>query len=545
MKTHRAHRRKLRFAPIKDAASEVPVKIERAPERPIKRRKRQPRPRRVSPAPTRHENGLPAATWSNIQEQFAAAKSLGEITRIVLQFLTEHEHLQGTSPVFPIFVPSSEIYTMKGRTCTFRPGDVCPDDRYVVPRKRRIYDVLHVLEGIKVIKRVRYDERRRTNGGYFLYYGRTTVVQHLAEMKSNSAQVMTNFRKSRLSKRISLVEEDSALIRVFEDQAAAGKWPCLVNMTVCFLGLLFQQDYQTEVRLPTLSARLGEAKQFIGTLLPSSSVEAPYRDVHRRVYDVVSVLVSCNLIATSSVRSSEPMDKGLRKYVRFNYDIFTDPRILFGAPDSVEQWNDDANDESMFGDMVASLCDLKSPKLEVLGTHLVSPPLTYWQHLLGEAASVNSPVFSPVAIHPADTSSKTGLKRLTYNDLPCNSGSPETGVRCREPEKPARHIQDFFSPLIRLPTKKSDWYDESLKHLGLYDALPAEDKIDWELNNQLKENYREMWGCQYPGTPSAYTPMKAQAHPYSVGRMETKVADLKYREILDDDIDGITTNFFC
>ncbi|KAG6977569.1 hypothetical protein JG688_00000167 [Phytophthora aleatoria] len=455
MKIQRTHRRKLRFASAKDVAPVVTVMVERAPERPLKRRKRQPRPRRVSPAPTRLESGLPAATWSNIQEHFAAAKSLGEMyvfkrlpyEEITADFFSEHEHLQGCSsgPVFPIFVPSSEIYKMKGRTCMLTGWWVSVlIDRYIVPRKRRIYDVLHVLEGIGVIKRVRYDERRRTNGGYFLYYGKAAVVQHLAEMKSNSAQVMVDFRKSRRSKRTSTVEEDSALVRVFEDQAAAGKWPCLVTMTVCFLGLLFQQDYQTEVGLPTLSARLGEAKKFIGTLLPSSSTEAPYRDVHRRVYDVVSVLVSCNMIATSPVPSSVPMEKGLRKYVRFNYDIFTDPRILFATPDSVEQWNDDTSSESM------------------------------------------------------------------------------------------------------VPMEKNDWCDESLKQLGLYDALPAEDKIDWELNKKLQENYREMWGCLYPGAASAYALVEAQPHQCWVGKVEMTSGDLECHERLDeDDMVGNTANFFC
>ncbi|KAG2763284.1 hypothetical protein PC129_g292 [Phytophthora cactorum] len=528
MKIQRTHRRKLRFASAKDVAPVVTVKVERAPERPLKRRKRQPRPRRVSPAPTRLESGLPAATWSNIQEHFAAAKSLGEITRIVLQFFSEHEHLQGCSsgPVFPIFVPSSEIYKMK------------------VPRKRRIYDVLHVLEGIGVIKRVRYDERRRTNGGYFLYYGKAAVVQHLAEMKSNSAQVMVDFRKSRRSKRTSTVEEDSALVRVFEDQAAAGKWPCLVTMTVCFLGLLFQQDYQTEVGLPTLSARLGEAKKFIGTLLPSSSTEAPYRDVHRRVYDVVSVLVSCNMIATSPVPSSVPMEKGLRKYVRFNYDIFTDPRILFATPDSVEQWNDDTGSESMFGDMVTSLRDLKSPKPEVLEYHLVSPPLTYWQSLHDGTSSI---VFSPV-MAASDASTKTSWELLPYSggketDLQCGSSSPGNVVRCQLEE---RRVQDIFSPFGRVPIEKNDWCDESLKQLGLYDALPAEDKIDWELNKKLQENYREMWGCQYPGAASAYAPVEAQPHQCWVGKVEMESGDLECHERLDeDDMVGNTANFFC
>ncbi|KAG7381163.1 hypothetical protein PHYPSEUDO_006339 [Phytophthora pseudosyringae] len=464
MKTQRAHRRKLRFTSTKDAAPAVTVKVERAPQRPIKRRKRQPRPRHDSPAPTRHRDGLPAATWSNIQEQFAAAKSLGEITWSVLQLFKEHEDLQGSAsnPVFPIFVPSSEIYKMK------------------VPRKRRIYDVLHVLEGIGVIKRVRCGgETRRTKGGYFLYYGRAAVVQHLVEMKSNSAQVMGSYRLSRRSKRASVVEEDSALVRVFEDQAAREKWPCLVTMTVCFLSLLFQQDYQVGVGLPAISGRLVEAKKLIGALRPSSSTESLYSDVHRRLYDVVSVLESCNMLDTSLETSSESIDKGLRKYVRFNYDIFTDPSVLFAGPNSVEQWNGDTSSESLFGDMVASLCGLKSPNSDNLEHRLVSPPLAYWQSLHAGMTLDTSPVLSPVATRVSGATGNANSGSFSFDEgkevyLQRDGSSylpPRTPGRYRPDEQPPPRVQSFFSPLDRVPIAKNDWFDESLQKLGLYAAL--------------------------------------------------------------------------
>ncbi|RMX66406.1 hypothetical protein KXD40_002067 [Peronospora effusa] len=84
MKTQRVHRRKLRFTSTKDANPVVSVTVERATKRPIKRRKRRQRSRRISPAPAfestnRSADGLAEATWSDIQERFAAAKSLGEM----------------------------------------------------------------------------------------------------------------------------------------------------------------------------------------------------------------------------------------------------------------------------------------------------------------------------------------------------------------------------------------------------------------------------------------------------------------------------------
>ncbi|KAG6610086.1 Coatomer subunit alpha-1 [Phytophthora cinnamomi] len=124
MKTQRAHRRKLRFSSTKVAAPVAATKAERVPKQPVKRRTRQQRSRRVSPVSSSHNTAaqdLPSATWSDVQERLAAAKNLGELTHIMLQFFKKHEDLQGSAsaPAFPIFVPASEIYKMKGSVCAF------------------------------------------------------------------------------------------------------------------------------------------------------------------------------------------------------------------------------------------------------------------------------------------------------------------------------------------------------------------------------------------------------------------------------------------
>ncbi|KAE9212319.1 hypothetical protein PF002_g18294 [Phytophthora fragariae] len=357
MKTQRAHRRKLRFNSAKDAAPVTAARTERAPKQPVKRRTRKQRSRRVSPVDTRHSNAtqqiqdLPSAMWSDVQDRLAAAKNLGELTQIMLQFFKRHEDLQGSAsaPVFPIFVPASEIYKMK------------------VPRKRRIYDVLNVLEGIGVIKRVRCVETRRTKGG-FLYFGKDAVIQRLAEMQSNAAQVMVTFRQRRGLKAASITEEDSALVQAIEEKAVAEKWTGLTSTTVCFLSLLFQQDYQVGMAVPGMSERLVEAKKCIGALASTSPRnEPPYTDVQRRVYDAVSVLVACNLILTAATTATsvdsfrEPTDKSSqRKHVRFNYDIFADPRLLFSTSAGV-QWDDSATHEEWLGATKSNTCALKSP----------------------------------------------------------------------------------------------------------------------------------------------------------------------------------------
>ncbi|KAL7691414.1 putative E2F/DP family, winged-helix DNA-binding domain-containing protein [Plasmopara halstedii] len=530
MKTHRAHKRKLHFS-AKDFASLVTVKVNHVPQRPLKRRKRQSRSRHVSPTSTINGKGLSATIWSQIQDQFAAAKSLGEITRIVLHFFTEHEHLQGSSSdvIFPIFVPSSEIYKMK------------------VPRKRRIYDVLHVLEGISVIKRVRYDERRGTNGGYFLYYGKSSVVQHLAEMKSRSSQVMAEFRQTRHLHCCSIVEKDSALVSVFEKQAAADKWPCLVTMTVCFLGLLFQQDYKTGVGLPAISARLVDAKTFIGSLIPSASTEAPYRDVHRRVYDVVSVLVSCNIIDTSPVPCSESIDKGLRKYVRFNYEIFTNPRVLFATIDSLKYWKSKSVSSLTSSDVTACFGELESPNAKSLRNNWPSPSLEYWQSLHDDLALASSTVFSPISVNESDASrimqpsansNSAGLRDVPDPQLP-----PSLRVILRPAKQPSCLTQKFFSPLGKMTTISNKWNDDSLKHLGLHDVVPAVDKIDWKSDMQLQENCCEMWGLQHSQTAPA--DICEQQHQYWVDGINVKLTDLECSDVLVDDDINSTSSYFC
>ncbi|CAI5725685.1 unnamed protein product [Peronospora effusa] len=529
MKTQRVHRRKLRFTSTKDANPVVSVTVERATKRPIKRRKRRQRSRRISPAPAfestnRSADGLAEATWSDIQERFAAAKSLGEITRIMLRFFKEYEDLQSSAsgPVFPILIPSSEIYKMK------------------VPRKRRIYDVLHVLEGIGVIKRVRGDETRRTKSGYFLYYGKAAVVQRLAEMKNISAQARVEFRQSHRQKMTSTVEEDSAIVTVFEKQAAVEKWPCLVTTTVCFLGLLFQQDYLVGVTLPAVSSRLIEAKKFIGALKSSPWMETPYSDVHRRVYDVMSVLVSCNMIGTALGSACDPSDKCFsKKYARFNYNIFTDPRVLFAARDSGSQYKD----EPVVDAMETNLHDVRSPMPRTLEDRLISPPLGYWQRVHADTALILSPIFSSAAVQVSDASNSemANWEPFGYDE---NMGiavqrstssyiQPETNMKCRSEGQSAPRAQDLFSPLGKESIEKNEWYDESLKQIGLHDAY----QIDWDVNIKSEDFSRESWGSHQP---APYAPVETQR--LQVDRVDVRLANLDCNEMLTEDV---STNFFC
>ncbi|KAG1703115.1 hypothetical protein DVH05_008027 [Phytophthora capsici] len=389
--------------------------------------------------------------------------------------------------------------------------------------------VTFATTGIGVIKRTRYNGSRNAKGEYFQYYGGAAVVQHLEGMKTTATQVVVSFRQSHRSMRSGIVEEDRALVKIFEDQGILEKWPCLVTMTVCFLGLMFQQDHNG-VGLSTISDRLFEAKKAI-TVVPGFTTEMACSDVQRRVYDVVSVLESCNMIDTSLVNSPNFVDKCLRKHVRFNYDIFTNPRLLFATPASAANRSNSTNSVPLFDDMVISLRGLKSPQTGFSDHQLVSPPLAYWQNLHAATLSMTTPAFPPEPAFVHDTTNWEILisedsQREAVTSQSSSLLTPHNFVRC--PPQTVRRVHKFFSPFGMTSTTKNEWCDESLTHLGLYDAQPGEDKIDWELHKLVKDNYREMWGT--PAAPD---------HQLLIDKV-AKVTDLECHEVLGDNI-----NFFC
>ncbi|KAK1948316.1 hypothetical protein P3T76_000606 [Phytophthora citrophthora] len=546
MKAQRAHRRKLRFSSTKDVASQVSVKVEQPPQRPIKRRKCQQRVNSVPDGKARPVNSLPAAILSGIQERFTAAKSLGEITLTVLQLFKEHEDLQrsASGTVFPILVPTSDVYKMKGRVCIFHElvDNFCPDCPGSLRSAEKKEDLRRVAR-IGVITRTRYNESRNAKEGFFRYYGKATVVQHLEGMKTTATQVVANFRQSHRSMRSGIVEEDRALVKMFEDQAAVEKWPRLVMITVIFLGLMFQQDHGG-VGLSTISDRLFEARKSIA-VGPIPTREASSSDVQRRIYDVVSVLGSCNMIDTSLVNSPNSVDKCLRKHVRFNYDIFMNPRLLFATPASAVNGDDTTSSEPLFDEMVIRLRGLKSPQSGSPDHQLISPLLAYWKNLHAATGLMTSPTFSPVVAPVSDTTSwvlrtNEEMRRPAVTCQPSSLMTPSDVVGY-PPQSPRAH--KFFSPFGLASTAKSEWYDESLKHLGLYDALPAEDKIDWELNNLFKDNTREMWGYQVP-TMAVFT-VNAPGHQVLSDKASAKVPDLECHELLGDNMAENSTDFFC
>ncbi|GMF15857.1 unnamed protein product [Phytophthora fragariaefolia] len=321
---------------------------------------------------------------------------------------------------------------------------------------------------------------------------------------------MMDFRQRCGVKATNITEEDSALVQAIEEQATAEKWTGLASTTVCFLSLLFQQHYQVGLAVPGLSERLAEARKCIGALPPRSPWnEAPYSDVQRRIYDVISVLDSCNLIFTAATPTSlghtREAERTQRKCVRFNYDIFVDPRIFLSTCSVEPKWDDNTYQEECLGATEVQTCSSGSPALRR------PAPMTNGEH----------PVFPPSAC---------------LEMVPAISSSPDT-ARARITNDTTR--RDLFSPLGRRLPEKNEWYDDSLKQLGLYHALP-EDSIDWKPSTQFKENCSDAWGSQRPIVNfAAPSPLAV------VDSVEIASGDDMFPAVITSDHSSITTSFLC
>lgn len=169
-----------------------------------------------------------------------------------------------------------------------------------------------------MLKRARCDINGKREKHY-LFYGSDAAIRHLAQLESESTRLIQSLRRTKLL-RPAQEEEDRELIASYEGRGMREKWALLTTVTVCLVGLLFQEESRVAVSLPLISRRLAQAKRVAGT---SSD------DVNRRVYDIVSILASCNFVVTSSASKSVDVPSRARsdascrrKHVRFNFALF-------------------------------------------------------------------------------------------------------------------------------------------------------------------------------------------------------------------------------
>lgn len=412
-----------------------------------------------------------------------------------------------------------------------------------------------------MIKRVRCDDAKGTKGGFFLYFGKEAAIQHLAAIESNVNNLVVNVRQ-RFHGTPTAADVDIAVLKMCEDQSEVEKWPCLTATTVSFLSFLFQHDSIDAVALPGMSNRLVEAKRNRDPEFVNESAQA---DVNRRVYDVVSVLVSCNLILISvtSDLSELRFDRSLdrfspRKHVRFNYEIFEDPSCLKIADLSAKSLSSFLEIEKMKvtpgtkrsrKSRTLKKLERKASKRDVSS---VTSRLVYEepkQEAADDSLRIIIPKFScyedaehPFELNASTFSSFVPQEHTTHPSVAHQSELPTRNPLSLAHQETSTHpIEDLFPPISSEAQGNQDWWDESLKEFVLLDALPSHDLLDWEmmLASKVKEDQDESWGLAPPARPTC--------QPTSV-RSLLRELDLTCHEDLlssDDEEECTTNGYFC
>lgn len=380
---------------------------------------------------------------------------------------------------------------------------------------------------IGAIKRVRFNDAKGKKGGFFLYYGRDAAIRRLASIKKESYQISAELKQAR-QKSPTMEDLDISMIEYFEDQAESEKWPSLTTTTICFLGFLLQRDHKNAIPVPSISHRMIEAKQAL-ELNADGDINA-HIDVNRRVYDVVSVLASCNVLLMSVTANShglqyDEIDKILlRKHVRFNHEIFTDHTSLKIANITLNQLvatSQDRHkavgprtrlqekqplDESNIVKISEAECmlTLKSSSGGNASESSLTPSLI--------ASTMELPItsinWSGVASEKAVDSDITQFETLFWSMKPCG-------------------LEDLFSPLHY--ECENDWYEDFLHDILFHDCLPSQYRMDWEILSSLDQEPSTSWGVDT-------TIVSSLIHPDYTDH-ELATIDLECHETLDEILD--------
>ncbi|EQC29086.1 hypothetical protein SDRG_13246 [Saprolegnia diclina VS20] len=172
-------------------------------------------------------------------------------------------------------------------------------DSLSLPR-RRIYDVLHIFDAIGLVTRV-------PNGRGYWYYGEGNIVPTLERLRERAMAAVADVRTASVDQIIRILSPDAPT----KDTGTA-----LLRTTTKLLRLLFAANrpvVQSDLRLVDDNGSVGSAL-------------APAQD--RRTYDVLAVLVRCNVV---QIRASN----GGPKRVSINPTLFSPAFSLFAPPTSV------------------------------------------------------------------------------------------------------------------------------------------------------------------------------------------------------------------
>lgn len=371
---------------------------------------------------------------------------------------------------------------------------------------------------------MRFNDAKGKKGGFFLYYGRDAAVHRLASIRKESYQISAELKQTS-QKPPTMEDLDISMIEYFEDQAESEKWPALTTTTICFLGFLLQREHKHAIPVPSISHRMIEAKQAL-ELNADGDINA-HIDVNRRVYDVVSVLASCNVLLMSVTANShglqyDEIDKILlRKHVRFNHEIFTDHSSLKIANVTLNQLvatNQDRHkavgprtrlqekqplDESDAVKISEDECLMNSSGGNTSESSEISSSITSTMKL--PATPVKC---SKVANEKVVDSDITQFEPLYWSMKPCG-------------------LEDLFSPLHY--ECENDWYEDFLHDIMFHDCLPSQYRMDWEILSSLDQDTSSSWGVDTNVVSSLIIPDYTDH--------ELAAIDLECHEILEEMLD--------
>lgn len=357
-----------------------------------------------------------------------------------------------------------------------------------------------MLAGIGIIKRVRHDDVTGTKGGSFLYFGKDAAIQQLAKTRQNAIEIVETLWHAALQ--VPSAEEiDAALMKMCEEQGEREKWPYLTTTTSAFLSILFRYDADQVLALPDVSTRLLGTKKVRGFGFLS---EGAHADVNRRVYDVVSVLASCDLVLVSvspdgaEEREDVPDKNSARKHVQFNYAVFDDPRAFgitdFSADTLSRHLESERRLEPLYPKGRRKSRTSKTRRAEAAEKSSAQRRLSLCADDPLADSSTDSHATNVSgwwmdAGASAVNNRDEALLRIDFEALPdfANVTSEMEPTMDPSPQRQRHSVReeldlDSYCAIIKIePEESREWWDASFQDLLLQDALPPQDRLDWEL----------------------------------------------------------------
>nr|CCA16529.1 AlNc14C22G2296 [Albugo laibachii Nc14] len=305
--------------------------------------------------------------------------------------------------------------------------------------------------------------------------------------------------------------------------------PCLAVTAANFICLLLRDQGTKAISLHEISVRLLCAK----TIKVRKEEDRNQVDVNRRIYDVVSVLATFNVVKIS-LDPSQKHTKGnrfgdkhlLRKHVMFNYALFNDQRQIKIADYSAKQLRNHLNEEKHD----------RLPKQLFKTTY--SHRTVKWHNDFDRPASSLWEFDSTKQRYTAYGCNRFDAKRTLSAALAYPKNQTHT-LLTRSPwlRKRYRRMKNTVSssdlcplPSVSPEIEEEAWWSESLKPLLFFGDVTIEGKLPRNTSN-MSTHKKEIWGSD--AFINGISRRKKQA--------TRRLFDLYCHEVLDEPSDENTT----